>query len=164
MVDRKDKASRTASKPKMEYAIELGSDLLIFPEGVWNKTENLIVQKLFPGIYDVAKSTGAVVMPIGMIQVENTVYSILDEPFDISEFERTEGLSILRDKMSTVKYELMEKYAFDKRENIGNPHYYWESFLEELIATTNGHYDYEIENKAHCIDKSISEYDDAFEL
>ena len=63
MLDRKDKASRAAAKEKMIYALSLGANILIFPEGVWNKTENLVVQELFPGIYDVAKASGALVVP-----------------------------------------------------------------------------------------------------
>jgi len=162
MVDRKNKESRAAARPKMEYAISLGSDLVIYPEGVWNKTENLIVQRLFPGIYDVAKSTGAVIMPLGIIQEGNMVYSILDEPFDITQYIRQEGLIVLRDKMATLKYELMEKHSVDKRENIGNAKEYWDRFLNDLIATAHGHYDYEIENTAHFVDKNIVEYSEVF--
>ena len=162
MLDRKDKESRKAAKEKMKYALSLGTNVLMYPEGVWNKTENLVVQKLYPGIYDVAKESGAIVMPLATIQVENTVYSILDEAFDICQYERQEGLNILRDKMATAKYELMEKYAQGNRNDIGDASAYWDDFLDKLVATANGLYDYEIEDTAQYIDKTITEPDEAF--
>lgn len=162
MLDRKDKASRHAAKEKMKYALSLGTNLLMYPEGVWNKTENLIVQKLYPGVYDVAKESGALVMPMATIQVEDKVYAILEEAFDICAYIRKEGLAVLRDKMATAKYELMEKYSKSSRLEIGNASAYWAQFLNELIATSNGLYDYEIESTAQYIDKSITEPAEAF--
>ena len=102
-------------------------------------------------------------MPIATIQVENKVYSIVDDAFDICQFDRQEGLVILRDKMATAKYELMDKYSHGKRKEIGEAEKYWERFLKELIATTNGLYDYEIENAAQYIDKNITEPAESFE-
>ena len=162
MLDRKDKASRRAAKEKMKYALSLGANILMYPEGVWNKTENLIVQKLYPGIYDVAKESGALVVPLATIQVDNRVYAIVEESFDICKYDRQEGLNVLRDKMATAKYELMDKYAHGSRKEIGDAQQYWDNFLVELVATSNGLYDYEIENTAQYIDKTITEPSDAF--
>lgn len=43
IVDRTDKESRNAAKLKMRYAIEHGANLIVFPEGVWNKSGNLLI-------------------------------------------------------------------------------------------------------------------------
>lgn len=162
IVDRKDKNSRAAAKDKMIYALSLGANVLMFPEGVWNKTENLIVQKLFPGIYEVAKASDALVVPVASIESNGAVYTILDDAFDICAYDRTEGLIILRDKMATAKYELMEKYAKCSRSEIGNAQQYWDAFLKQLVATAHGHYDEEIEMTAHFQDKTVTTPDDAF--
>ena len=162
LLDRKDRASRAASKEKMVSALSLGANLLMYPEGVWNKTENLIVQKLFPGIWDVANASGAWVMPLASIEENGRVYTILDEAFNICEYGRKEGLNVLRDKMATAKYELMEKYAHVPRAEIGNAETYWKRFLDELIASANGHYDPEIENTAQYIDRSETTFQQAF--
>ena len=69
LVDRKSKTSRKASVEKMVKAQELGANIIMFPEGTWNKTESLLVQKLYPGIYEVAKRTGALVVPIATIEL-----------------------------------------------------------------------------------------------
>lgn len=160
LVDRKDKNSRAASKDKMIYALKNGANLLMYPEGVWNKTENVIVQKLFPGIYDVAKETGALVVPIASIEEDGVVHCIIDESFNICEYDRQKGLCVLRDKMATCKYELMEKYSKARRADFSDS--YWSEFLEELIKTAKGLYDYEIENTAHFVDKNETNYSDAF--
>lgn len=103
LVDRKNKQSRRAAKPKMNYALSLGTNILMFPEGTLNKTENLIVQKLFPGVYDVAKQSGALVVPVVIIQESNKVYAKVCDAFDITQYERQEGLDTLRDLMATPK-------------------------------------------------------------
>lgn len=159
LVDRTDRVSRAASKDKMEYALNMGSNLVLFPEGIWDKSENKLVLDLFPGIYDIAKATGAIIMPMSLIQEGEYVYSILDEPFEITQYERQDGLRILRDKMATLKYELMEKYAVDKRSNY--PKDYWPNHLKELTSEVE-YYDFKVETSSHYIDKTIIQSEDVF--
>ncbi len=64
LVDRMDKASRRASKRKLICALNLGASVIIFPEGTWNKSPNLMMNRLFPGVWDIAEATGAVVAPV----------------------------------------------------------------------------------------------------
>lgn len=154
LVDRKNKQSRRAAKPKMNYALSLGTNILMFPEGTLNKTENLIVQKLFPGVYDVAKQSGALVVPIAIIQEGNKVYAKVCDAFDITQYERREGLDTLRDLMATAKYELMEKYSRCSRADIGNAKEYWKNFLDDLVNQMLPFYDYEIENSSQYLDKT----------
>ena len=112
--------------------------------------------------YDVAKESGALVVPLATIQEGSKVYAIVDDTFNICEYGQQEGLTVLRDKMATAKYELMDKYAHGSRKDIGDARQYWDNFLVDLIATSNGLYDYEIENTAQYIDKRITEPADAF--
>ncbi len=156
LFDRKKKDSRKSSKPKMIRAINEGADILMFPEGVWNKTPNLVVQKLFPGIYDVAVQTNAIIVPVATILEKDKGYSKVGEPFDITQYDQKEGLLVLRDILATLKWDLMEKYSRAKREDFDGE--YWIRFLDNLISTANGLYDEEIENTAHYQDKNeISE-------
>lgn len=48
-IDRMDAQSRKDSVAKMKRILQAGSSILMFPEGGWNNTENLLIQKLFPG-------------------------------------------------------------------------------------------------------------------
>lgn len=163
LVDRKDKKSRAAAVPKMKYAIEMGADILMYPEGTLNKTENLIVQKLFPGIYDLAKDTNALVVPMAIIQEGKDVYSKVGEPFDICRYEKQEGLNTLRGLMATAKFELMEKHSKTNRTEIGDAKVFWENRMEELVSSMLPYYDFEIENTSQYIDKNETTFEQAFE-
>lgn len=154
LVDRKNKQSRQAAKTKMNYALSLGTNILMYPEGTLNKTENLIVQKLFPGVYDVAKQSGALVVPVAIIQEGDKVYAKVCDAFDIAQYERQEGLDTLRDLMATAKYELMEKYSRCSRADIGNAREYWQNLLDDLVNQMLPFYDYEIENSSQYLDKT----------
>lgn len=169
MMNRYDKKSKQAIIGKIKKGMELGVNRVILcPEGVWNKDPNLLVLNLWPGIYRICKETGAVVMPIGLIHkdmdIDNdkdkTCYSILGEAIDIANYEKDEGLRVLRDEMASLKYELLEKYSKAKRCDIGDASTYWNSYVKELIRTANGLYDYNIENHAEYLPKSqVSESD-----
>ena len=114
IVDRTDPESRKASFPKMVYAQELGSNLMWFTEGVWNISINAMVLKLYSGIYDIAKETGALVAPVATLVDKRTCYSLLDEAFDITQYNKAEGIQILRDKMATARWELMREAAIKR--------------------------------------------------
>lgn len=162
LVDRKNKQSRMASKAKMEYVLKSGSDILMFPEGVINKTENLPIQKLFPGVYDVAVKSNAIVVPIATIQDGDNVFTKVGEPFDICRYSCKEGLNLLRDIMATEQFNLIEKHANHTRDYIGNTEKYRQSLENELIEAIHGFYDYEIENRAQFIDKNDITHESAF--
>ena len=163
LLDRKIKESRRAAKDKMEYAISLGADILMYPEGTLNKTKNLLVQKLFPGIYDVAKSCNALVVPVAITQEGKDVYSKVGDAVDICQYEKQEGLTVLRDLMATAKYELMEEHSKISRADIENAEEYWNNFLDDLVNQMLPFYDYEIENSSQFIDKNEITYSQVFE-
>jgi hypothetical protein len=112
LVDRTNKENRNASIPKMERVIDLGSDLIIFPEGVWNKRPDLLMLDLFPGIYRVAKSKNAIIMPIATHLESDICYATMGEAFDITKFNEEKGLIELRDILATLKWNLIEKYSY----------------------------------------------------
>lgn len=164
LVNRLDKDSRKASKDKMIRAIQLGVSIIIFPEGTWNKSPNLLMNKLFPGVYDIAKATGALVAPIATHREGGHVYSILDECFDITQYSRTEGMLVLRDKLATLRWELMETYSPGRLEDmppVEQADTYWANFINGLMAEVE-FYDYEEELHTKFVDKNIIEYGEVF--
>lgn len=166
LVDRKRKDSRAAARQKMLRALEIGVNLLVFPEGVWNKTPNKCVQKLFPGIYDIAMESGALVVPIGSIQQGKDAYAAVGEAFDITKFERLEGIRELRDRMASLKYDLMAEYCVGARDDFGHGDEtaaYWDGELNKLIASAGGYYDHEYESVAHFRDKGEADEREVFE-
>lgn len=164
LVNRLDKESRRASKEKVIRAIQLGASIIIFPEGTWNKSPNLLMNKLFPGVYDIAKATGALVAPIATHRESGHVYSILDECFDITQYSQTEGMLVLRDKLATLRWELMETYSPGRLEDmppVEQANSYWENFINDLMAEVE-FYDYEEELHTKFVDKNIIEYCEVF--
>ena len=121
-VNREDPVSRKESLPKMERFINSGSSILIFPEGGWNNTENLLVQNLFPGVYYLSKNTGAEVVPISSFNEFDSkdIYIKVGNPIDLSILDKKEALIKLRDCLATMKYEQIENHSTPiKRSELG---------------------------------------------
>ncbi len=110
-VDRQNKKSREASKAKMKYVLNHGGNLLMYPEGMWNIEDNILIEQLNMGIYDVAKETNAVVAPLILHVVDKKCYAILESVYDMTKLDKKEALIDLRDRLATAKFELVEKYS-----------------------------------------------------
>lgn len=126
-VDRYDEKSRKESVPKMERIIKNGSSVMLYPEGSWNNSENMLVLPLFKGPYLVAnnlKQEGYNVKVVPVAQYQNfddkEMYVKFGEPIDIANYNSKEGLMILRDALATLKWDLIENHAPRiKREELG---------------------------------------------
>ena len=88
LIDRTDKESRASSIRKLVRVIELGSSVIMYPEGTWNKSPNELVSGLFPGIYDVAQISGALVVPIATYRNGKKSYGIQGQAFDICQYDK----------------------------------------------------------------------------
>lgn len=64
VLNRKSRDSRRAGQEKAKKVLESGLDIMISPEGVWNKTSNKLLEHFWPGVYRMAKETGCKVVPI----------------------------------------------------------------------------------------------------
>ena len=165
LVDRHDKANRAASIEKAKRVLALGGNVMIFPEAVWNMSENLIVRKLFPGVYRIAKEYNAPVIPIATMMYGRKFYVSRGQALWFNSMDQHEALTNLRDNMASMKWEIMELYGTDTRESLlgeKTPEVYWEEHLEEYIAKQEI-YEREEENHAHYQDKADIEQIQAFE-
>lgn len=164
LVDRTDKESRRAAKEKMIYALKSGASILIFPEGAWNISPNLVMNHLFPGVYDVAKETGAYVAPIATHREGKYVYGVLGKAFDITKFNRTEGVRILRDKLGSMRWKLIERYSPAKRDSLPrgkDADAYWRRFVDRLTSEAK-YYDYDVEEHTQFVQKHVIHPSEAF--
>lgn len=164
LVNRSDKESRKAAKRKMLRALTLGSSVIIFPEGTWNKSPNQMMSGLFPGVYDIAKESGALVVPIATMREGKYVYGIREAAFDITKYDRKKGMEILCDKLSTIRWELMEAMPIAKRADLPigtDAERYWKNYIDSLMAEVK-FYDYEEELHTKFVNKTITEPSDAF--
>ena len=159
-VDRYDKVNRQASVKKAERVLNYGGNVMIFPEGVWNMSENLLVRKMYPGVYRIASLTKAPVIPISTMVYDNVLYAIRGEKISLHEYEINDGLTVLRDTLASMKWELMEKYGKTSRADLLKdltPEEYWENFIKEYEATQIV-YEHEVEKNDHFLDKDDFAY------
>ena len=126
IVNRKNKSSKKASEEKMMHALNLGADIMYAPEGVWNKSSNELLLKLWPGIYKVAMETGVSLVPVvhyiydhtqKIDKENNQIHTVVDEPVNMAKLGLSEkaALDYYRDIMATWYYLMMEKYGYAKK-------------------------------------------------
>lgn len=172
MTNRKVKESRAVSVSKACTVLQNGGDLLMFPEGVWNKSPNALLIDLWPGVYRIAKETGAKVVPVAHYLGDLTekdknekIHTVIDEPIDISKMDEKEALTLIRDTLASWHYLMMERYGKTTRDELlkgENPNDVWERLLEERVKTAD-RYDKEIELCADYRPKSIVRSENVFE-
>lgn len=159
MTNRKVSKSKSTSIPKAVRAMGYGADLLIFSEGVWNKTPDRLLLNLWPGVYRIAKETGALVVPMAHYiedptsqQKNNLIHTVIDDPIRIDDLSEKAGLEYLREVIATWYYLMMERYGKSSREQellgFNNSHTAWEDNLRRRLDTVDK-YDTEIE---YCAD------------
>lgn len=112
-VNRLDPESRKESMKKMERLLNSGTSVLIFPEGQFNNTPNLLCQKLFASPYLLNQSTGAEVIPVSPFTIPElqSIYINYGEPIDFTGMTKKEALEYLRDILATMQFEQIEKYG-----------------------------------------------------
>lgn len=112
-VDRTNKESRKDSVPKMSRVLKAGNSILIFPEGRWNDSENLLCQKLFAGVYNLSVENNVEVIPVSVFKEteSNKIYVNFDKPFKMYKEDKDKGLQILRDKLATMYYNQIMKHS-----------------------------------------------------
>lgn len=112
-VNRYNKQSRKDSIGKMNRVLKAGNSILIFPEGRWNDSENLLCQKLFAGPYNLSFQNKVEVVPISVFNETNNknIYVSYGKPLSLYNYDKDKGIQILRDSLSTILYEQIEKYS-----------------------------------------------------
>ncbi len=151
LINRKDKNSRQAIIDKAVKALELGTNIIMYAEGTWNKTPNKLVLNYWSGICRIAQRTNALIVPIVHLPVGKIIHSSRLEPFDIAPFggDFQEALETLRGIISTELFELMGKYSVARRADIigdhRSMHEACEAIIAEQVRTAGRFYDYEIE-------------------
>lgn len=158
MCNRKVKASKKASLKGAIKVLEMGTDMLIFPEGVWNKSPDKLILNLWPGIYHIAKETGCKIIPVIHYLAnphkkykENVIHTLVGNPISMDALSEKEGLELIRNTMATWYYLMMERYGHTTREKLiegfDSADEAWNSYIA-MHTESIKYYDLEIELKA----------------
>ncbi len=127
MTNRKVSSSKKASIQKALYAMDLGADILCFPEGVWDKYPHKILINFWPGTYLIAKERDAKIVPVinyiydPTMKIErkiNPIHTIIDDPISLSGMSPKAFYEYLNEVMSTWYYLMQEKYGQITREKL----------------------------------------------
>ena len=181
IINRKVASSRKASVDNCVNVLNHGVDLILYPEGILNKSTNELVLDLWPGIYRVAKETGAKIVPIvhylrdkGPKTLKNKInptkddiiHTVVDDAIKIDDLSEKAALEYLRDVMATWLYLLIEKYGSISREVLIGNHEDSISALEEKLQhnlSTMDYYDSDIEKHSDYRPKDKVRPEDVFE-
>ena len=146
-LETKNKKDRKIAYNRAIELLNKNGNLLIYPEGAWNVTPNQVVMKIFTGTVRMAMETGADIIPIGVEQYEKTFYFNIGENYKIEKesCKTVEELtSELRDKLATLKWEIMEQQPVLNRETI--PDNYLQLFQSEIVERCNYGYGFSLED------------------
>lgn len=140
--DTTEKEDRHIAKELAIRTLKQGGNILIFPEGAWNITENQVVMKLYTGTIEMAIRSGADIVPIAIEQYEKSFYInigkniSLDKATNLNEKRRL--CDDLRDILCTLKWEIWEQFPIVQRssltENMG------QIFVGRIMSETANDY------------------------
>lgn len=111
--DTESKIDRKIAKNTSIDLLKSGKNLLIYPEGVWNVTSNLLMLPLFPGIIEMAKETGCDIVPVAIERYDKDYIINIGKEFSV-DTKLAAGLNMdeikmdLRDEMATLKWDIMQ--------------------------------------------------------
>lgn len=135
-VDTSDKEDRQNSFRFMIKALKQGIPMLIYPETIWNLTENLPMMKIFPGAVQAAKECNVPIIPIAIEQRGKHFLLNVGNELDFTDAEESVAVQILRDTLATLKWEIWEYLPREKRTEISDD--YHEKFVQERLAECAG--------------------------
>lgn len=148
-------------------AIELlssGGNLLIYPEGAWNVTPNLLMMDIFGGTIDIASKTNAIIIPMAIEQYGKNFVANIGENIDFSQknnMDHKEMRKYLRDAMATLKYDIFESVEPDKRCDILTTE---EQFAQKIISRCPYNFTIDDVEKTRYHDKEKNSYEEVFEF
>ncbi len=128
-IDELDKEDRINSRKMMEAVLRQKDNMLIFPEGTWNFSENELIYDLPFGCVDMALATDSVIIPICVEQYQKRFVVNIGKQFVPTD--RVASTQELRDIMATLKFEIWEREGITGRDSI--PYDYWNKFLCERV-------------------------------
>lgn len=111
-VDRKDKEDMAASKLAMSAYLNKGRSIVMFPEGTWNLTENQLMLPMKWGIIDIAKETGAQIVPtlLEYDREQKKCFARFGTPMTFSPKEsKADAIAALRAALATMRWEFWER-------------------------------------------------------
>ncbi len=116
LVDRKSDASRRKSYEEMKYMLSIGLDMLIYPEGTRNKTNDPL-KKFYDGAFRLAVDTGKPILPVILFHTKkvlpaNKFFYMLPHKLEMHFLPAVSSVGITSDELKEKIFKLMwDHYA-----------------------------------------------------
>ncbi len=159
-VERKSKTERNNGKNEAEKLLKSGESLLIFPEGTWNVIPSLPMMPMAWGVIDLSMKTGCPILPIIIEYDKNLCYVNYGElMYCGANDDKGEKITHLRDRMSTLRWNIWEAYFKSDRADISPDE--WEN---EVKARVEDYPELNFEYEKSLIRRNVGvvTYDEAF--
>lgn len=116
-VDRKNREDTAACKRAMEALLKQGENVVIFPEGTSNVSDELLMYPMKWGAIEVAQKAGAQIIPMVLhYDTEKKECHVrYCPPMIVDDMEKKEAIDLLRDTMATVRWEFWEQSGIHSR-------------------------------------------------
>lgn len=139
-LDEKDKKDKANTKKLMINLLQSGNNIMVFPEGTWNLSENEIIRDIAYGVADAAISADAVIVPIAIEQYGKHFVICQGEMFEPNTQQRADKAMLtiaLRDEFASLKWKIWERNGVCQRRSL--PHDYWSKFIQDRCAEWRGY-------------------------
>lgn len=162
-VETRDKYDRKIARANAVELLKKGGNLIIYPEGAWNISDNLLVLPIYAGALEMAVEVQADIVPVAIEVYNDTFYvnigrNIPYEEIDLSN--KAKAASRLRDIMATLKWEIFENSGLSRRTNI--PEGYNQVFVNTIMSAKKTSYiEQDVYNSMYH-PKGITEPNEAF--
>lgn len=159
-VDRKDKEDMAASKQAMSAYLSKGRSIVMFPEGTWNLTENQMMLPMKWGIIDIARETGAQIIPtvLEYDREKKKCFVRFGEPMlFLSEDNKADAISVLRDTLATMRWDFWERNGTFSRKDLD-----MDAERKKLFYSVEEYPPIDWEYESSCIYRPHTEPEDAF--
>lgn len=120
-VDRKSKEDMRNAKTQLISRLQSGQDILWFPEGTWNLTDNLLMLNMKWGIIDVAIQASAQIVPVAMEydREKMTVEVRFGTPIiPNSHTDKSDAIRTLRDSMASLRWACWQNHESVSRKDL----------------------------------------------
>lgn len=165
LCNRKLRDSRHHAYLGASHVLDKGTDLIIFPEGVWNNTPEKIILPLWPGAVRLAQEKRVKIIPVVHYLCDphrkyrgNVIHTSYGDPLNVTNMTEKQGITLLRDTMASIYYELMDKYGHITRAELLSGYESadeaWEAY--QKVHNSLKYYDTEIESTADYHPRHIS--------
>lgn len=156
-----NKTDRFIAKNRAVELLKSGGDLLIYPEGSWNITDNLPCMKLYTGTVKMALETGAEIIPMAIEQYGKKFYvnigknMVLNKSLSVDELNDN-----LRDTLATLKWDIWESQGIFERTTINQS--FVDKFKQDIVDKCEFGFTIDDVYKTMYKDPKITTYEEAF--